>query len=181
MDASRWKTTVALPGIQFTDKSRVDAPGEIIRWQWQFGDKNNSGSQQRHPYFDYPISEPSDTGLFRVDLRVETSDGCWDTTHGYIYIEPDITVFIPNAFTPNGYGESINERFYVIADGFEHFEISIFTRWGERVYTSSNIQEGWNGMYKGREAQQDVYVYVVKVTAVGGKQYEYYGTITLLR
>ncbi|MHB1279506.1 MAG: T9SS type B sorting domain-containing protein, partial [Bacteroidia bacterium] len=66
-------------------------------------------------------------------------------------------------------------------DGFETFEITIFNRWGERVYRSTDILEGWDGMYKGAEAQQDVYMYVVRVTSLAGKEFEYYGTITLLR
>jgi len=180
--ASRFKTTVALPGIQFTDKSTIDAPGQIIKWNWTFGDRNQSGSTQQNPFFEYPITEPTDTGVFFVNLYVEAQDhGCWDTITHPITIDPDITVFIPNAFTPNNFGESFNERFYVVADGFETFEITIFNRWGEEMYYSTDIEEGWDGKYKGNEAQQDVYVYVVRVTSLAGKEFEYYGTITLLR
>lgn len=178
---NRWKTTVALPGIQFTDKSVVANPANIVDWTWDFGDKNFSQSKEQHPFFEYPVSDPSDTGTFHVNLHVIADNGCEADKPGEIYVGPDLTVFIPNAFTPNQIGEAINNRFYVVADGFEHFEIEIFDRWGERMYASTDITEGWDGNFKGRPAQQDVYVYVVRVTSLSGKTFEYYGTITLLR
>ncbi len=179
--ANRFNTTVALPGIQFEDKSTINGGGSITEWSWSFGDRNNATSNIQNPFHEYPITDPTDTGTFPVLLRVATPDGCWDTITKYIHIGPDITVFIPNAFTPNGFGESMNDRFYVFADGYETFEITIFNRWGEKMYYSNNIKEGWDGMYKGTEAQQDVYMYVVRVTSLAGKEFEYYGTITLLR
>lgn len=179
--ANRLRTTVALPGIQFYDKSTIGGGGVITSWDWTFGDRNNSSSDEQNPFFEYPINEPTDTGAFPVVLRVNTEYGCEAYANETIYIQPDITVFIPNAFTPNGFGVAKNDRFFVIADGFESFEIAIFNRWGERVYTSTDILDGWDGKYKGNEAQQDVYMYVVKVTSLAGKEFEYYGTITLLR
>src|SRR5690606_15815868 len=180
--SDRTKTTVALPGIQFTDRSTIPGTSSVInKWDWSFGDRNNSTSTLQNPFFEYPVTLPSDTGIFDVLLRVEADNQCWDTASAQIHIAPDITVFIPNAFTPNQFGDAMNNRFFVIADGYETLQINIFTRWGEQVYESTNINEGWDGMYKGKEAQQDVYVYVVRVTAVGGKEYEYYGTIALLR
>lgn len=181
MDANRWKTTIALPGIQFFDRSTIDGGGTINSWQWSFGDRNASTSTQQNPFFEYPITEPTDTGAFLVRLEVNTPDNCPDDTTRIVQIDPDITVFIPNAFTPNKFGRAENDRFYVRADGFETFEITIYNRWGEVVYKSADINEGWDGMYKNVEAQQDVYVYYVKVTSLAGKEFEYYGTVTLLR
>lgn len=181
MDANRWKTTVALPGIQFYDRSTIDGGGTINSWIWEFGDRNASTSTQQNPFFEYPITQPTDTGKFFVKLTVNTPDNCPDDTIRPLIIDPDITVFIPNAFTPNNFDNAANDRFYVVADGFETFEITIFNRWGEVVYKSADIHEGWDGMYKGLEAQQDVYVYLVRVTSLAGKEFEYYGTVTLLR
>jgi gliding motility-associated-like protein len=181
MDASKWKTTTAAPGVQFLDKSTIGGGGKIETWDWSFGDVNNSTSTIQHPYFEYPIDDPQDTGLFLVSLMVTSEDGCCDTISRPFILNPDITVFIPNAFTPNNYGELRNNRFFVVADGFQSFNISIFNRWGEELYYSENINDGWDGNYKSNPAQQDVYVYVVRVTSFSGKEYEYYGTVMLLR
>jgi len=179
--ANRFNTTVALPGIQFYDKSTINSGGSINEWFWTFGDRNNSSSDEKDPFFEYPINLSTDTGTFPVVLRVSTENGCIAYASDFIRIGPDITVFIPNAFTPNGFGEARNDRFYVVADGYQSFEITIFNRWGEKMYNSTNVEEGWDGMYKGIEVQQDVYVYLVRVTSLAGKEFEYYGTITLLR
>jgi gliding motility-associated-like protein len=90
-------------------------------------------------------------------------------------------VFIPNAFTPNQIGPGLNNKFYVIADGIISSEIRIYNRWGEQMYISENLKEGWDGKFGGKECQQDVYAYLLRVRGFDGKLYEYSGTITLLR
>ncbi len=177
MDASRWKTTIVAPTINFFDRSTVENPGRINFWEWTFGDPNNSSSNSQNTSFTYP----TDTGNYLVSLLVRTVDGCEDTTNRWLKVDPDITVFIPNAFTPNQFGPDINKRFYVTADGFESIEIFVFNRWGEELYYSTNIKEGWDGKYKGEVCQQDVYVYLVKVVSLAKKEFVYSGTVTLLR
>lgn len=179
--ANRFETTVSLPGIQFYDQSTIEGGASISDWSWNFGDKYNSTSKAQNPFFSYPIESATDTGTYTVRLEIIADNGCEAFVEHDVHIRPEITVFIPNAFTPNGFGDSMNNRFYVVASEFKTFNIEIFTRWGEKVYESADISEGWDGKYKGVEAQQDVYVYVVRVTSIEGKEYEFHGTITLLR
>ena len=77
-------------------------------------------------------------------------------------INPDLTIFIPNAFTPdehNMYGIRSNNRFYVTADGYGTFNITILSRWGEVLYNSNNPNEGWDGKFKDYPVQEGVYLY----------------------
>ncbi|PCJ65876.1 MAG: hypothetical protein COA58_07280, partial [Bacteroidetes bacterium] len=60
-------------------------------------------------------------------------------------------------------------------------ELVIFNRWGEIMFKSTDKYEEWNGMYKGVPAQQDVYAYALKVIALNDEEYNYTGTITLIR
>ncbi|MFZ9956754.1 MAG: gliding motility-associated C-terminal domain-containing protein [Flavobacteriales bacterium] len=69
-------------------------------------------------------------------------------------------VYVPNAFTPNNDG--LNEAFYFRSISVAEFELLIFNRWGELIFTSNNINQGWDGTYNGREAQIDVYVWKVR-------------------
>ncbi len=88
-------------------------------------------------------------------------------------------VWIPSAFTINGDGR--HESFKIVAGAFKTIEISVFNRWGEKVFRTNNINEGWNGDYKGNQCQQDVYMYIVRFTDFTDKPYIQSGTLHLLR
>ncbi len=88
----------------------------------------------------------------------------------------------PTAFSPNGDG--LNDAFTVLSSCvFTSYHFSVFNRWGERVFTSSDIQEAWDGTYKGQPCDVGVYYYYVHaqpvVEAVG--EIKKTGEITLLR
>ena len=96
-------------------------------------------------------------------------------------IGPDLIVFIPNAFTPNTSGPSQNEGFKAIISGEKAMELIVFNRWCEIMFITNDVNERWDGMYKGEPAQQDVYAYQLNVTALNDEVYNYTGTITLIR
>lgn len=75
-----------------------------------------------------------------------------------------LKIHVPNAFSPDGDG--FNDRFNAVADGVEEYLIEIYNRWGEKVYFSENINESWDGTYKGSNAIQDAYVYVIKAKGI---------------
>ncbi|MDP2176870.1 MAG: gliding motility-associated C-terminal domain-containing protein, partial [Bacteroidota bacterium] len=61
------------------------------------------------------------------------------------------------------------------------YYVMLFNRWGEILWESTDKFAGWDGTYRGEDAQQDVYIWHVKVTAYDGEEYQYEGTVTLLR
>jgi gliding motility-associated-like protein len=168
---------VAATDITFSNLTTIGGSGIIASNDWEFGDLAGTTSKDKNPVFEYP----TDTGKYIITLTTTSDKGCVSKHLDTLTINPDITVFVPNAFTPNLYGPERNNKFYVTAEGFQTFEVYIFSRWGEKVYYSTDIEEGWNGFYKGEAAQQDVYTYVVNVTSYSGKPYSFYGTVTLLR
>ncbi|HET6993244.1 MAG TPA: gliding motility-associated C-terminal domain-containing protein, partial [Bacteroidia bacterium] len=68
-------------------------------------------------------------------------------------------LFIPNTFTPDG--NNINDKFYVYGDGISSFDMKIFNRWGQLIFETKDMNEGWDGKYKGEIVQTDTYVYVI--------------------
>ena len=60
-------------------------------------------------------------------------------------------------------------------------ELIIFNRWGEIMFITNDVNEKWDGTYKGEPAQQDVYAYQLNVTALNDEVYNYTGTISLIR
>ncbi|MCX6181403.1 MAG: gliding motility-associated C-terminal domain-containing protein, partial [Bacteroidetes bacterium] len=91
------------------------------------------------------------------------------------------SLFIPNAFTPNGDG--VNEIFTAAGSGVEVFEGMIFDRWGEKIYTWNDINGGWDGTRNGRFVQQDVYIVAIRVKNICDKDFNEYhrGTVTVIR
>jgi len=66
-------------------------------------------------------------------------------------------------------------------NGEKTFHIELYNRWGELLWETDDKFLGWDGKYRGTDAQQDVYAWVIKVTAYDGEKYQYEGTVTLLR
>lgn len=88
-------------------------------------------------------------------------------------------VFIPNAFTPNK--DAKNETFKAVVSAVASYQLQIFNRWGELLFATTDINQGWDGVYKGSEVAQGVYMYYIVYEDYLGKEYRTKGTITLLR
>ena len=88
-------------------------------------------------------------------------------------------LFIPNAFSPNDDG--INDVLYVRgADGFLSMNLIIYSRWGEKVFETSDADIGWDGRFEGEELSPNVYGYYLTVTCPGGVITRQ-GNVTLLK
>jgi gliding motility-associated-like protein len=98
-----------------------------------------------------------------------------------LIIDPDFTLYIPNAFTPNGSG--LNDEFYVKGENIQLFDMQIYDRWGSLLFHSSDITEHWNGSYKnGTEvAPMGVYVYVINIKDKTGEKHQYIGHVTIVK
>jgi gliding motility-associated-like protein len=91
----------------------------------------------------------------------------------------DVYIFIPNAFTPNG--DNNNDLVYVRGQNILEMDLKIFDRWGELVFETANQNIGWDGTFKNKPLDPDVFVYHLKVICVDGQENLIKGNITLLR
>jgi gliding motility-associated-like protein len=96
----------------------------------------------------------------------------------YVYECGEPYVFVPNAFSPNGDGE--NDVLYVEGP-FEEMIFRIYDRWGELVFESHERSFGWDGRYKGKYLDPDVYDYYLDVKCINDEEAIVKGNITLLR
>ncbi|WP_113663302.1 Ig-like domain-containing protein [Pedobacter nanyangensis] len=88
-------------------------------------------------------------------------------------------LYIPNTFTPNNDGK--NDYFLAYGNHIGKFRMRVYNQWGEFVFESQNILQGWDGTYRGRAQPTGVYVYYIDVTFNSGASKTFKGTITLLR
>ncbi|MNR01460.1 hypothetical protein D3C85_1172650 [compost metagenome] len=88
-------------------------------------------------------------------------------------------VYIPNAFTPNNDGK--NDVFLIYGNTIASAKMSIYTQWGQLIFQSDNVANGWDGTFKGVNQPTGVYVYMVEVTFTDGTSTLKKGTVTLIR
>ena len=153
-----------------------DQSTDADHWLWNFGDITNSTSTLQNPKFTYPK-----LGSYTITLTVSNNEGCTDTVSHTIIIEPEFTLYIPNAFTPDGDG--LNDFFAPQGALFDSFEMEIFNRWGESIYHTVKIDKPWNGSVKGENESgpQGVYVYKIRVEDFKGQKHYYVGNVTLIK
>jgi gliding motility-associated-like protein len=155
------------------------------KYNWFFGDGSTSTST--NPVYKYTAE-----GRYQIKLIAETNKGCKDTFElaSKVEVLSLDQVEIPNAFTPNTAGspgkvydpkDLSNDIFHPNFIGVEKYKMSIFSRWGELMFETTNVKEGWDGYYKGVICPADVYVYKIYAKLVSGTEINKTGNVTLLR
>ncbi|RFC53670.1 DUF7948 domain-containing protein [Brumimicrobium aurantiacum] len=120
-----------------------------------------------------------------TNYTVSVSDGICTknamiTVTAFPYVCDEPYIFVPNAFSPNGDGE--NDVLYVRSLIVSDVNFKIFNRWGELVYESNTTHgPGWDGTYKGKLLDPDVYDYYLKGHCIDGQEFLIKGNITLIR
>lgn len=92
---------------------------------------------------------------------------------------PDMDVFVPNTFTPNGDG--MNDVLKVYSNYIKAVTIRIYNQWGQLIFTGNDNGKGWDGIANGKPQPVGVYVYVVRVIKNDGTVVDKKGTVNLIR
>jgi gliding motility-associated-like protein len=87
-------------------------------------------------------------------------------------------LFIPTAFSPN---QNVNNILYVRSDCITSMKFQVFDRWGNTIFESQDINQGWNGTSNGQPMSVGTYIYYVKATLPDGTNIEKTGNVTLVR
>lgn len=93
-------------------------------------------------------------------------------------VTPNMSIYVPNSFTPNGDG--LNESFGAYSESVKSFAMEVYDRWGELVFQSNDIENKWDGKYKGHTAPQGSYVYKITAKSITGKQITKKGSVNLI-
>lgn len=134
----------------------IDQTIGATKGKWNFGNGKtefyNAGNNIYHSY--------KDTGVFIVKLDVENDGNCKDSKSLSVCITSKTLVVAPTAFSPNG--DNINDVFYIKAIGTGFVEYSIYDRWGEEIFSSNDVNIGWDGSFKSFKASTGVYTWKAK-------------------
>jgi gliding motility-associated-like protein len=131
----------------------------------------------------YDVQEPvhrfAEYGKYEVQLIAYSSNGCVDTIIRVLEIKSESTLYVPNAFTPNGDGR--NDMFLPYHTEIKDIEVMIFDRWGTLVTSWNGLTNSWDGTFKGQPAPADVYVYKIRATGTDDKDYDLTGQVAIIR
>lgn len=124
-------------------------------WNWDFNGESQSNEEN-------PTNTFSEAGVFDVTLIAENVHGCNDTIRKVVRINDDITIYVPNAFTPDGNSKNDEWNFSVLGVDESDFLVMIFDRWGELIWDSYDTHASWDGTYKGNLVQDGTFTWVIK-------------------
>lgn len=126
-----------------------------------------------------PIASPEVSTRYTVHAR--TDWGCEVTDSIDILVDPSSILYLPNAFAP-GSQSGENKEFKISKRGLAALNyFRIYDRWGVLVYDGKDINDGWDGTYKGKPQPFGVYVYVIEAVTSTGQKFTKQGNVTLIR
>jgi large repetitive protein len=133
-----------------------------------------------------PVFEFIGPDLFSYQICMTATSvfGCVSSICKTITIRPELLVFVPNAFTPDG--DNLNEYFKPVVRGIsdQDYSFMIFNRWGEKVFEATSPDMAWNGSHQRGEffVEPGVYVWMLRVKdLVNGDKHVYNGHVTIVR
>jgi len=126
-----------------------------------------------------PVVTPTTTTQYT--LTITDNNGCQSTDSMTIYVDVVCKdVFIATAFSPNGDG--MNDILHVKSNcGMTNMSFKVFDRWGEKVFESTDPDYGWDGTYKNKAMNSDVFMYTLDGYLSSGVEVKKKGNVTLMR
>jgi gliding motility-associated-like protein len=123
-----------------------------------------------------PIASPTQNTTYT--LTVTSDSGCTSTTSVTIDVSCG-TVFVPDAFSPNGDGQ--NDYLYVRGDCIKIMNFKVFDRWGNKVFETTDKSIPWDGTFKGQPMNTATFVYYLDATTYDGNTITKKGNVALIR
>jgi gliding motility-associated-like protein len=125
-----------------------------------------------------PIASPTVTTVYT--LTITDSNGCTGSDTVTVFV--DIAcgeVYIPNAFSPNA--DRQNDVLYVRGNCVKYLDFKLYNRWGEQVFYTSDVANGWDGTWRGQACEAAVFTYYLRATLMDGTEIERQGNISLVK
>ena len=145
-------------------------------YSWDFGDSDTSSVV--NPTHIYPTNAITD---YIVTLIATTNRGCVDTVKKTLKVREEYTFYAPSAFSPDGDG--INDFFICKGNGIDldNYYLAIYDRWGEIIWETNDLFEGWNGIAKThKKVQNGLYKWHVIYKNSDGVEYKKTGNVTVI-
>lgn len=123
----------------------------------------------------YPTVSPKETTLFNITLT--DHNGCKASDSVLVYITGSL--YVANTFTPNSDGK--NDVFFAFGEEIKTFKMYIFNRWGDIIFESNDIKQGWDGTHLGAMSPDGTYIWKIEYTEISGEEGKKVGHVNLLK
>ena len=146
---------------------------------WNLGDSPSNGYYFEPGPHQYPAST-QDT--FMITLIAISNDDCVDTAYQIIVFNNDPVYWAPNTFIPDDDGT--NDVWNVVFSdpgAVKKFNVEVYDRWGEKIFESNDLHNGWDGTYKGVKSQDGTYTWILTFEQYNYKVFQQIGHVNILR
>ncbi len=153
--------------------------GDEYDYFWDMPGAIPATSEEMNPTVFYPEGI---AGTYEITLTVTDEYGCTNDVIRYLEVIPDVIIYAPNMFTPDG--DNVNNSWRIYMDGIDvyNYNCKVFNRWGEIVWESFDVTGTWNGTYGEKLVEDGTYVWIVNVKDRStDKMHEFKGTVSVLR
>jgi gliding motility-associated-like protein len=122
-----------------------------------------------------------DSGTYVITQIAENTFGCVDSFSRKVWVQIGYRLYVPTAFTPNNDG--YNDYFKAYGEDVLDYKLEVFNRWGELLYLSHDMENGWDGTTRLSSSALPGGVYVYRINAIdkNGTRNTYEGTVNLVR
>lgn len=124
-----------------------------------------------------PVANPTVTTTYTVTYT--NSFGCVATDTVTVDVIIAYSIFVPSAFSPNGDGT--NDILFVRGAGIKTLDFIVYDRFGEKVFESSAIVDGWDGTFHGKDMNTGIFVWYVTAEFFDGQTQILKGDVSLVR
>ena len=168
-------TTIFETSVVAQDQST----GGVVEWLWSSPFSIPSTSETQNTSLSFPVGIE---GQYPVSLVVYSEYGCADSVTHELNVVPDVLMFAPNSFTPDGDEHNQQWKYYFTGIDVYDFELMIFNRWGETIWESHDPSVYWDGTYNGQIVQAGTYTWRAWTRDVlNDKKREFFGSINVIR
>ena len=169
---------MSLPNANFFINNKTN---NSIAQKWTLTDSVGNvlnTSNMRNPHFTLNVS-----GRFGVTLIATNGYNCSDTLFKPSYLTTMLPgyCYVPTAFTPNNNGRNDGFKPSLVSVKNGNYTFSIFTRWGQKVFETNDINEEWDGIFNGQLCEQENYVWKVTGQFENNDEFTFRGMVVLLR
>ena len=162
------------PGVpvNFVNESTVSG-GDTLSYIWRMSDGTNYTLKNPSKIFPGP-------GSYDVWLKAISGQGCTDSIMKTVKVEEFCHIRIPSAFTPDNNG--LNDRFTPSLSSVKTLRrFSIYDRWGNVVFTTNQMEHGWDGKYKSQPLPAGMFIWMIEYDSYQQEKIILKGTVMLIR